>query len=136
MLILGSADRAKIVDHCIAVLPNEACGILAGRGGAVLRVIAMTNAEPSPAFYVMDPGEQFKVMKELRQAGLDLVGIYHSHTGSRAYPSATDVQLASYPEAVYVIVSLMDRENPEVRGFSLRDGVIDEVPLAADPEKG
>ncbi len=87
----------------------------------------MTNAERSPSFYVMDPQEQFRVMKEMREAGQELVGIYHSHTGSRAYPSATDVDLAYYPEAVYLIVSLLDRKNPAARGFRIREQKISEI---------
>ena len=77
----------------------------------------------------MDPQEQFKVMKEMRQAGLDLVGIYHSHTASKAYPSSTDVRLAYYPEAVYLIIAMADRSNPLVRGYTIVDECITEVSL-------
>ncbi len=93
----------------------------------------MANAEPSPAFYVMEPHEQFRVMKEMRQAGLELVGIYHSHTGSQAYPSAMDVSLAYYPEAVYLIVTLLDRKLPASRGFSIVEEVITEVHIEVVP---
>jgi len=65
----------------------------------------------------------------IENAGEGLVGIYHSHTGSAAYPSQTDVNLAAYPDAVYVIVSLEDPQNPDVRGFWIRDGQIDEADL-------
>jgi proteasome lid subunit RPN8/RPN11 len=94
----------------------------------------MTNAEPSPSFYLMDPQEQFRVMKEIRQEGMELVGIYHSHTESRAYPSGTDVGLAYYPEAVYLIVTLMDRKKPAARAFTIVDGTIAEVELNVTPE--
>jgi proteasome lid subunit RPN8/RPN11 len=98
----------------------------------------MTNARPGPVSYEMDPEEQFRVMKDLRQEGLDLVGIFHSHPGGRAYPSAIDVEkaywsgtnLPNYPDVVYVIVSLMDRESPVVRGFSIVDGTVGEVPVS------
>ncbi len=124
-----------IYKHCDREYPNEACGILAGHNGAVEKIYSMKNAEASPSFYVMEPQEQFSVMKEMRRDGLDLVGIYHSHTGSQAYPSATDVSLAYYPEAVYLIVTLLDRENPASRGFTIINGTIREVPVTVVPEE-
>ncbi len=127
MLVLKNSDLQKIYEHCQDEYPNEACGILAGHQGTVEKIYSMENAEPSPAFYIMEPQEQFRVMKEMRYAGLELVGIYHSHTGSQAYPSATDVSLAYYPEAVYLIVTLLDRKLPLARGFSIVEGKITEV---------
>ncbi len=123
-----------IYKHCDREYPNEACGILAGHNGAVEKIYSMKNAEASPSFYVMEPQEQFRVMKEMRQAGLDLIGIYHSHTGSQAYPSSTDVSLAYYPEAVYLIVTLLDRQKPASRGFSIIENRITEVPVRIVPE--
>jgi proteasome lid subunit RPN8/RPN11 len=134
MLIIKKTDLQKIFDHCDREYPSEACGILAGRNGRVEKVYTMTNAEPSPSFYLMDPQEQFQVMKEIRQEGVDLVGIYHSHTGSPAYPSGTDVGLAYYPEAVYLIVTLLDRKKPTARAFTIVDGIIAEVELIVKPE--
>ncbi len=127
-----------IIDHCNAGYPNEACGILAGRDGRVERVYCMKNARPGPVSYEMEPEEQFRVMKDIRQVGLEMIGMFHSHPGGRAYPSSVDVEkaywpgttLANYPEAVYVIVSLLDRANPDVRGYAISGGAILEVPLA------
>jgi proteasome lid subunit RPN8/RPN11 len=134
MLVLKENDLRKIYELCEHEYPNEACGILAGHNGTVEKIYSMANAEPSPSFYVMEPREQFQVMKEMRQEGLELVGIYHSHTGSQAYPSATDVSLAYYPEAVYLIVTLMDRKNPAARGFTIIENTITEVPVHVVPE--
>ena len=97
----------------------------------------MTNARPGPVSYEMDPEEQFRVLRDLRQGGLDLVGIFHSHPGSPAYPSSIDVEkaywpgtnLPNYPDVVYVIVSLMDRGAADIRGFSIMDGAVAEVPI-------
>lgn len=133
MLRISKTDLESIVNHCRREYPNEACGILAGGKRFVEKVYPMTNSEPGPAFYLMEPAEQFLVMKEMRIAGRELVGIYHSHTGSRAFPSGTDVDLAYYPEAVYVIVSLMDRTKPVVKGFSIVERRISEVPLDIAP---
>ena len=134
VLKITGTDYERILKHCRDEYPNEACGILAGHNGTVEKIYLMKNAEPSPSFYVMEPQEQFRVMKEMRQAGLNLVGIYHSHTGSQAYPSATDVSLAYYPEAVYLIVTLLDRKKPASRGFTIVEGQIAEVPVAVVSE--
>ena len=114
VLKITGTDYERILKHCRDEYPNEACGILAGHNGTVEKIYLMKNAEPSPSFYIMEPQEQFRVMKEMRQAGLNLVGIYHSHTGSQAYPSATDVSLAYYPEAVYLIAA---PELPSIRNL-------------------
>lgn len=134
MLALKDTDLQSIYDHCNQAYPNEACGILAGQLGRVERVYRMANAAPSADFFVMDPQEQFAVQKVIRQEGLSLVGIYHSHTGSPAYPSPTDVNLAYYPEAVYLIVTLMDRTSPLIRGFYIIGGNITEVSLVITAE--
>lgn len=117
-----------MVAHCAQGYPNEACGILAGKGDAVSRIYAMVNTERSPVSYFMDPSEQFRVMKDMRERGLSMVAIFHSHPSSAAYPSSKDVSLAFYEDSVYVIVSLGETE-PVVRGFSIREGTIREVAI-------
>ena len=118
-----------IVEQALAEHPNEACGLLAGTDGEATMLFRMSNAERSPVIYRMEPAEQLRVFNEIDDAGLELVGIYHSHTRSPAYPSSTDVSLAYYPEAVYLIVSLRDTDNPELRGFRINDGKVTEVDL-------
>jgi proteasome lid subunit RPN8/RPN11 len=129
MLVIKKNDLQIIRDHCDREYPNEACGILAGRGNEVKKVYSLASEKPSPAFYRIDSKEQIRVDKEMRDAGMQLVGIYHSHTASPAYPSSTDVELAYYPEAVYVIVSLMDRKDSLVKGYTIVEGKITEVPV-------
>jgi proteasome lid subunit RPN8/RPN11 len=109
--------------------PNEACGLLAGSNGTASKIFPMTNAERSPVIYRIDPKEQLRVFNEIEGHGLELVGIYHSHTRSPAYPSDTDVRQAFYPDAVYLIVSLADRERPDLRGFRITDGKVAEIQL-------
>jgi proteasome lid subunit RPN8/RPN11 len=123
----------KMVAHCKAAYPNETCGILAGRDGAVEKIYEMTNIEPSPVSYLMDPKEQFLAMKEMRTEGNRMIAIYHSHPQSPAYPSSKDVNLAFYPDAVYVIVSLIDRNKPEIRAFEIKEGNVSEVPIQNRP---
>ncbi|MEK6744832.1 MAG: M67 family metallopeptidase [Nitrospirota bacterium] len=138
MLTITKSDLARILDHCLAGYPNEACGILGGRDGMVEKVYRMTNARPGPTTYEMDPEEQFRVMKDIREADLAMVGMYHSHPGGHAYPSSVDVEraywpgtrLPNYPSAVYVIVSLLDRANPAVRGYRIDEGTVSEISLA------
>ena len=119
----------EMIAHSREEAPNECCGMVGGADGSATTVYRSINAEASPLRYSLDASDQFRIMQEMEQRGEDLVGIYHSHTGSAAYPSQTDVNLAAYPDAVYVIVSLEDPQNPEVRGFWIRDGQIDEAEL-------
>ena len=126
---LRSEFAQRIIDQARAEHPNESCGLLAGQDGAATRMFEMTNAERSPVIYRMEPAEQLKAFNEIDAEGLELVAIYHSHTRSPAYPSSTDVSLAYYPEAVYLIVSLADMEKPDLRGFRIQDGKVTEVDL-------
>lgn len=106
--------------------PNEACGILAGKDGRVEMVYRMVNIDKSSKTFFMDPKEQLKVMKEIRNLNLEMIGIYHSHIASEAYPSRHDVKLAFYTEVSYIIVSIKDRDNPSVRSFKIAEGNITE----------
>ncbi len=112
----------ELVDHAVADLPNECCGMIAGRGGTATRVLRAGNSEGSPFMYVMDPREQLRIMDAIDDSGDDLLAIYHSHTRSAAYPSRTDVELAFYPDTLYLIVSIADRDAPEIRAFRLSKG--------------
>jgi proteasome lid subunit RPN8/RPN11 len=86
------------------------------------------NAEASPLRYNLDPQDQFRIMTEMEERGEDLSAIYHSHTASPAYPSQTDINLASYPDAIYLIVSLLEGEK-DLRGYRIEDGGVTEVEL-------
>jgi len=109
--------------------PKEGCGLLAGRDTTVYQVVPMANTDASPISYTMDPLEQLRAEKMMRQEGWMLVGIYHSHTGSDAYPSPTDVRLSISPDISYVVVSLQDRDHPEARSFRIVDGQVSEEDL-------
>ena len=126
-IILSRTHLVQVMTHCKEAYPNEACGILSGIGNTVLNVYVMTNAEPSPVSYFMEPQEQFRVMKAMREEGQRMVAIFHSHPHSPAYPSAKDVNLAFYSDAVYVIIGLSNVASPEVRAFSIIDGDVAEV---------
>jgi proteasome lid subunit RPN8/RPN11 len=130
-LIIPKDLLEKILDHCKMAFPNEACGILAGKGEQVSRVYAMTNIEPSPVSYFMDPGEQFRVQKEMRERGEGMIAIFHSHPQSPAYPSAKDVKLAFYDDAIYMIVGLSGSGADEIRAFNIREGNVTEIGIRA-----
>ena len=89
----------------------------------------MENTDQSPVSYLMDPKEQFQLMKKMRSRGERMLGIYHSHVASQAYPSAKDISFASYPEVHYVIVSLAGRERPTARAFRIEEGKVREEPI-------
>ncbi len=86
----------------------------------------MTNADHSPVTYRLDPEEQFRAFTEIEDKGWELLAIYHSHSHSPAYPSATDLELAFYPDALYLIISLADRDRPTIRAFRIVEGMVEE----------
>ena len=134
MLQIESKFVDEMIAHSREAMPDECCGILAGAGGAVSKVYRMTNVEASPFRFSMDPMEIMKVDQEAGDLGWELTVIYHSHTHSEAYPSDTDVRIAGgtnelWPDVRYILVSLMEPENPSVRLFTINHGDISEEPL-------
>ena len=119
----------EIVEQGLREFPNECCGVIAAADGVPVRVFAMANADASPATYRLDGSEQLRVFDEIDAQGWDLWAIFHSHTHSEAFPSETDVRLAFYPEARYILLGLADRENPVMRSFSIVDGEVTEEEL-------
>jgi [CysO sulfur-carrier protein]-S-L-cysteine hydrolase len=108
--------------------PNECCGLIGGRNGEAVSLYRAKNSEASPLRYNLDPQDQFRIMSEMDDRGEELAAIYHSHTASPAYPSQTDINLAAYPDAVYLIVSLAEGEEP-LRGFNIREGEVTEAEI-------
>jgi proteasome lid subunit RPN8/RPN11 len=119
----------EIVEQGLREFPNECCGVIAGRDGVPVRVVPMKNADASPVTYRLDGKEQLQVFDALEDEGLEMWAIYHSHTHSDAYPSETDVRLAFYPDARYLLLSLADRDRPVLRSFTIRDGDVTEEEL-------
>lgn len=126
MLEIDRGFFDEMLEHGLTGFPNEACGLLAGKEGRPVKFFAMSNQDASPVSYRLDPKEQLKVFTEIDDEGWDLLGIFHTHTHSEAYPSETDLKQAFYPEATYLVMSLSDRSNPVLRGFAIRDGEIAE----------
>lgn len=129
MTELDAVFVKEIVEQGLREFPNECCGVIASEGGEPVKVFPMTNADASPVSYRLDGREQLRVFDELDERGWDLWAIYHSHTHSEAYPSETDVRLAFYPDARYLLVSLTDRKEPVLRSFFIVEGEISEEEL-------
>jgi [CysO sulfur-carrier protein]-S-L-cysteine hydrolase len=131
VLEIGKDIYDAIVAHARRDHPDEACGVVAGPAGTdrATRFIAMDNAERSPTFYRFDSMEQFQVWKEMDARDEEPVVIYHSHTATEAYPSRTDISLASEPAAHYVLVSTREPDSVEFRSFRIVDGVVTEEPV-------
>lgn len=133
--VLPADVRRDILDWLRGALPNEGCGLLvadriAAHGGVPSRFVGMRNAAASPYRYLMDPQEQLRVLLELDDADEVVWAIVHSHVASPARPSPTDVGLASYPEALYVLCSF-GAEPPDLRAWTIVAGAVDEVTLEA-----
>jgi proteasome lid subunit RPN8/RPN11 len=123
--------RAAIVNHAIRDAPRECCGIIAGRSGVPVQLYETRNVAAGNRLYEIDPAQLIELeFRKLPEQNAEIVAIYHSHPESPAYPSATDVELAFWPDAVFLICSLARRERPEIRGFRIRDGAINEVTLS------
>jgi proteasome lid subunit RPN8/RPN11 len=127
----------EMVAHCLEGRPHEACGLLGSQDGVVVKVFRMTNVSASPVRYSLDPKEQFAVYRALDDNGWELGGVFHSHTRTEAYPSPTDVRMAS-EDVPYVIVSLA-HDPPDIKAFRILkekwdsdSGEIVEVPVVLD----
>lgn len=129
MLILPQPLYEEVLAQCRRHYPLEACGLLAGVTGTldrmerpVAQIYPMRNIEESPIGYAMDPKEQLLVERAMRRLRQHLIGIYHSHTATDAYPSSVDVHLAISPDLSYVLVSLKDPSRPVIRSYRI-DGM-------------
>ena len=123
-LRIRESDREKVFEHSRAGYPHEACGLLGGIESTVTTFYPMTNVAASGTVYMLDSREQLEVMQAMDDLGEELIGIYHSHVASEAFPSPTDIQQAFYPESAYVIVSLEDRVNLDMKAFMIVEGKI------------
>lgn len=116
----------EMIAHAKEDAPNECCGIIAGNDGRAVKLFRAKNAEASPYRYNVEPKDLFRIYRECEANGWEFLAIYHSHTASEAYPSPTDVRLAFWPEAYYVLVSLREAAKPAVRAFRILDGAVSE----------
>ena len=132
MLKIDQETYDAIVAHAKKDHPDEACGVVAGPEGSDRpeRFIPMVNAASSPTFYEFDPVDLLQLYKEMDARDEEPVVVYHSHTATEAYPSRTDIGLASEPNAHYVLVSTREHGNSpgpvEFRSYRIVDGEVTE----------
>ena len=135
-LLIPDKIMSEMLEHCRRAYPNEACGILAGSGNRAERIFPAENVNPSPYSYEMSSTGQMRILREIKTSGLSVVAIYHSHPESAPYPSSTDRARAffpgteelNYPDAAYVIISLLDNR-PASRAFLIGKQGITEIPV-------
>jgi proteasome lid subunit RPN8/RPN11 len=136
-LRLTESQHATVVGHCYDGLPDEACGLLTGPmvgtepTGRVTGAYPCKNADASARTYTVDSRDLLRVMRAAEAVGDEIVGVWHSHTHTDAYPSLTDVRQAADPAWIYVIVSLRDGA-PALRAYRIRGGAVAEVPVVLE----
>ena len=121
----------QLVAHARAEAPNECCGMVASADGAAVAVHPAENMAASPLRYEIDGKQQLEILDAIEDAGHDLGAIYHSHTRTAPEPSQTDINLAFYPDSLYVIIGLKDPE-PDVRAWRIVDGQVSEAELIVE----
>ncbi|MHB8481190.1 MAG: M67 family metallopeptidase [Nitrospiria bacterium] len=126
MLKIPKVVQEALFAHALQEDPIECCGLLAGKDDRVTHHYQIKNADKSSTTYFMEPHEQILAFTNMRHNQLDLLAIYHSHTHSPAYPSATDIRLAYYPNSCYLIISLLNKETPHMRVFRILNGDVTE----------
>ncbi len=136
MLTIDRATVDAIVEHAKRDHPDEACGIVAGAAGSdrPSRFVPMVNAAGSTTFYEFDSMDLLALYKEMDDRDEEPVIVYHSHTATEAYPSRTDIGLASEPNAHYVLVSTREHGNSpgpvEFRSYRIMDGIVTEEEIS------
>jgi proteasome lid subunit RPN8/RPN11 len=125
MIRIPKAIHQEMLAHAQDGFPLEICGILGGSAETVERHFRMTNTDASNEHFMMEPKEQFAVVKELRAQGMTMLGIYHSHPETPARPSEEDIRLALTPNVSYLIVSLSEPGEPVLRSFRIEAGAVE-----------
>jgi proteasome lid subunit RPN8/RPN11 len=132
VLTIAKAHVDAMIAHAKADHPDEACGVIVGPEGSdrPVRLVPMSNVDRSPTFFRFDPAEQLRLYRSMDESGEEIVVVYHSHTATEAYPSRTDVGLATEPQAHYLLVSTAESGSGEgpvsVRSYRIVDGVVTE----------
>lgn len=130
MIVLTKKQLRQMTAAALDGVPNEACGLLAGvaneEKSVVCKVYFLTNVDKSPEHFSMDPKEQFAAVKDMRRNGWKLLGNFHSHPATPARPSEEDKRLAFDRSVSYLILSLLDREAPQLKSFRIQGSHVSE----------
>ncbi|HTY21192.1 MAG TPA: M67 family metallopeptidase [Geobacteraceae bacterium] len=125
MLHIPRKLAETIIDLAYEGLPMKVCGILGGTGGVVSSIFPVNNISGISEHFTMDPVQQFKIIKEMQDKGLEMIGVYHSHLENPAYPTADDVRMALSPDLSLVIISLKKLDNPVLKSFRISPGHVE-----------
>jgi [CysO sulfur-carrier protein]-S-L-cysteine hydrolase len=125
-VLLSKKTYSKMINKCRRGLPNEACGLLSGRGNRCLTVWPMKNIEPTPFSFAMDINQQEKTLKKMKDINEDFIGIYHSHPNGVAFPSEDDVRHAVYPEVFYFVISIGQKKE-NLKCYRIKEGKVENV---------
>lgn len=129
-MVIATSLLDMMIAHAREGAPEEVCGMLARDGDRICDVYRITNVDHSPTFYVMDSQEQLRAILDIEDVrGLEVGGAYHSHPATEPRPSKRDIELARWPGVEYLIVSLRDPINPEVKAWRIDDGAAVESEL-------
>ncbi len=136
-MILTSSQIQQLVEQARREAPNEMCGLIGGQNGRALQIYPLKNVDENPRIrYLADPQELLHAIRDVEEThGWEVLAIYHSHPATPAYPSPTDVARAFYPDAVYILISLMNPALAQVRGFEIKDAKVFEVTLEIEEVK-
>ncbi len=121
-LVVPEPIRLAVLTHAENSLPDECCGLIAVANGAIRFAYPLTNANPSPVSFTVDPAEHFGAMRHAESQGWEILGVFHSHPEGEATPSPTDVAMAWDPEWIHLIVG-----GGELAAFVIRDGLVEAV---------
>ena len=120
----------EMLHHAQSSPDKEVCGLIGGKQGTPSRCYPIPNIAAEPRrLFAMDPRQQIAALRAMRECDETLFAIYHSHPTGPAYPSATDLAQANYPDTLYLIISMQTRGVLEMQGFKLRNGNVIEAPL-------
>ena len=127
---IHAAVLQSLIDHARQNPRVECCGFLAGRDGIISCAFPAENIAANPATsYEVATKEIVRAMREIRAAGLEMSGIYHSHPNGRGEPSETDIATVGYPDVAYFIISLLADPGKAIRAFLIQDGLVTELKL-------
>ena len=129
LIRITEAARDLMKKHALESRPSECCGVLSGENGVITDLHPLRNEADTPEIkYHASPEDLFAAMRRIREAGQSLLGIYHSHPRTPAFPSASDVEMAFYPEAVYFIISL--EPQIDLQAFRIESARIERVDVS------
>ncbi|HZU14158.1 MAG TPA: M67 family metallopeptidase [Chloroflexota bacterium] len=132
-MVIDRTLYERMVRQLVDAFPDEGCGLISVKDGIATDVFPIANVSQSPVVFKMDPQQQLDALERIDEEGWELGAIYHSHPRTRAYPSRTDVELAFYPDALQIIVSLAAYPRPDVHAFRIVAGEVSEEPLEIIP---